>query len=76
MFWTIKLYLYLYFDDAVQHYLPLLGSFPDCVTPKTIKWYLMPPCLNLSNIRNVPRVKWNNPGKRAATSPTPWCCSY
>ena len=32
-------------------------------------WYL-------SNIRYVSRVKWSNPGKGEAPSPTPWCSSY
>ena len=36
----------------------------------------MTPCLTLSNIRYVSRVKWNNPGKGVAPSPTPWCSSY
>ena len=27
------------------------------------KLYLIPPCLTLSNIRSVSRVKWSNPGK-------------
>ena len=40
------------------------------------KWYLIPPCLNLSIIRYVSRVKWSNPGNGVAPSPTPWCCSY
>ena len=40
------------------------------------KRYLIPPCLTLSNIRYVSRVKWNNPGKRVAPSPKPWCRSY
>ncbi len=35
------------------------------------KWYLMPPCLTLSNIRYASRVKWSNPGKGVAPSPTP-----
>ena len=39
------------------------------------KWYLIPPCLTLSNIRDVSRVKWSNPGKGVAPSPTPWCSS-
>ena len=38
------------------------------------KWYLMPPCLTLSIIRHASRVKWSNPGKGEAPSPTP-CCS-
>ena len=33
-------------------------------------------CLTLSIIRYVSRVKWSNPGKGVATSPTPRCCSY
>ena len=40
------------------------------------KWYLIPPCLTLSNIRYVSRVKWSNPGKGEAPSPTPRCSSY
>ena len=38
-----------------------LGSIPGQV--RLLKWYLMPPCLTLSNIRYVSRVKWSNPGK-------------
>ena len=53
-----------------------LGSIPGRVIPKTQKWYLMPPCLTLSNIRYVSRVKWSNPGKGVAPSPTPCCSSY
>ena len=33
----------------------------------------MPPCLTLRNIRYGSRVKWSNPGKGVAPSPTPWC---
>ena len=40
------------------------------------KWYLMPPCLTLSIIRYVSRVKWSNPGKIVAPSPTSQCSSY
>ena len=36
----------------------------------------MPPCLTLSIIRYGSGVKWRNPGKGVAPSPTPWCCSY
>ena len=43
---------------------------------KLKKWYLIPPCLTLSIIRYVSRVKWSNPEKRAAPSPAPRCCSY
>ena len=40
------------------------------------KWYLIPPCLTLSIIRYVSRVKWSNPGKGVALSPTSQCSSY
>ena len=40
------------------------------------KWYLIPPCLTLSNIRYVSRVNWSNPGKAVACTPTPRCRSY
>ena len=36
----------------------------------------MPPWLTLSIIRYASRVKWVNPGKEVAPSPTPWCSSY
>ena len=38
-------------------------------------WYLIPPCLTLSIIRYISRVKWNNQGKGVAPSPTPRCSS-
>ena len=54
-----------------------LGSIPGRVIPKTFKkWYLIPPCLTLCNIRYVSRVKWSNPGKGVAPSPAPRCSSY
>ena len=40
------------------------------------KLYLMLSCLILSIIRYVSRVKWSNPGKGVAPSPTPRCSSY
>ena len=46
-----------------------LGSIPSCIIPKTLKWYLIPPCLTLSNIRYVSRVKRSNQGKGVASSP-------
>ena len=53
-----------------------LGSNPGRVIPKTQKWYLMLACSTLGIIRCVSRVKWSNPEKRVAPSPTPWCSSY
>ena len=53
------------------------GSIRGRIIPKTLKkWYLIPPCLTLSNITYVSRVKWSNPGKGVAPSPTPQCSSY
>ena len=43
---------------------------------RLLKWYLIPPCLTLSNIRYVSKVKWNNPEKGIAPSPTLRCSSY
>ena len=43
---------------------------------RLLKWYLIPPCLTLTNVRYISRVKWSNPGKRVAPSPTPQCSSY
>ena len=40
------------------------------------KWYLIPPCLTLSIIRYISRVKWSNPGEGVAPSSTPRCSSY
>ena len=40
------------------------------------KWYLIHPCLTLSIIRSGSRVKWSNPGKGVAPSPTPRFSSY
>ena len=53
-----------------------VGSIPDCVIPKILKWYLISPWLTLSNIRYVSRVKWSNQGKGVVYSPIPWCRSY
>ena len=43
---------------------------------RLLKWYLIPPCLTVSNIWCVSRVKWSNPGKGVAPSPIPRCSSY
>ena len=53
-----------------------LGSIPSWVIPKTQKWYLMPPCLTLSTIMYISRVKWGNLGKGVAPSCTPRYSSY
>ena len=43
---------------------------------RLLKWYLIPPCLTLSDIRYVSRVKWSDPRIGVASSPTPRCSSY
>ena len=43
---------------------------------RLLKWYSIPPCLTLRNIRYVSRVKRSNPGKGVAPCPTPRCSSY
>ena len=43
---------------------------------RLLKWYWLPHCLALCNIRYVSRVKWCNPGKKVAPSSTPQCSSY
>ena len=53
-----------------------LDSIPGRVIPKTLRWYLILPCLTLSNIRYVSRVKWSNPEKWIVSSSTPRCRSY
>ena len=40
------------------------------------KWYLIPPCLTLTIITYILRVRWSNPEKRLLHSPTPWYSSY
>ena len=40
------------------------------------KWYLILPCLTLSSISYWSRIKWSNPKKGVAPSPTLWCSSY
>ena len=55
-----------------------LGSIPGRVIPKTLKMVLDTSLLNtqIYNIRYVSRVKWSNPGKGVAPSPTHRCSSY
>ena len=47
------------------------GSIPGQVIPKTLKMVI-----DSSFIRYRTRVKWSNPGKRVAPSPSPQCSSY
>ena len=50
-----------------------LGSIPSRVIPKTQKMVLDASLLNTQHYGS--RVKWSNPGKGVAPSPTPWCSS-
>ena len=45
-------------------------------TKNSRKWYLMPPCLTLSNKRYGSKVKLINLGKGVAPSSTPRCSKY
>ena len=51
-----------------------MGSILGRVIQKTQKIVLDTSLLN--TIRYVSRLKWSNPGKGVAPSPTPWCSSY
>ena len=51
---------------------PRFSHSKDSKKKKKKKKYLIP----LSIIRNALRVKWSNPGKGVAPSPTPRCSSY
>ena len=53
------------------------GFIPRSIHTKDLKIrYLIPPCLTLSIIRYVSRVKGSNPEKGVAPSPTHRCSSY
>ena len=55
-----------------------LGSVPGRVIPKTQKMVLHASLLNTQyyKVRINGSVFHYHPGKRVASSPTPWCCSY
>ena len=54
-----------------------LGSIPGRVIPKTFKMVLDTSLLNSQQYKGkLSRVKWSNPGKEVAPSPTPRCSSY
>ena len=48
------------------------GSIPGHVIPKTLEMVLDTSLLNIQQYK----VKWSNPGKGVAPSPTPGCGSY
>ena len=51
-------------------------QFQVALYQRLLKWHLIPPCLTLSNIRYISRVKLSNPGKGVAPSPKRRCRSY
>ena len=53
-----------------------LGSISGRVIPKTQKMVLDATLLNTQHYKERIKVKWSNPGKGVAPSPTPWCSSY
>ena len=53
-----------------------LDSVSDHVIPKTLKWYLILPCLTLCSIMYVLREKWSNLEKGVAPYPTLRFSSY
>ena len=55
-----------------------LGSIQGRVIPKTLKMVLDTSLLNTQQykVRIKAKVKWSNPGKGVAPSPTPRCSSY
>ena len=55
---------------------PLTNTQQVASYQRLLKWYLIPPCFTISNIRYVSTVKWSNPGKGVAPSSTPRFCSY
>ena len=51
-----------------------LGSIPGRVIPKIQKMVLGASLLNTQHYKVW--IKWSNPEKGVAPSPTPWCSSY
>ena len=87
----IYIYLYILYFIRFLLIIIIIIHIYECVSPmvretwvqpqvvsyrRLEKWYSMPPCLTLSNIRYVSRVKLCNPEKGVASSPTPQSSSY
>ena len=54
-----------------------LGSIPGCIIPKNLKMLLDTSLLNTQQYKvHIKWVKWSNPGKGVASSPTHRCSSY
>ena len=75
LYLSIYLYIYIYiYISPIVRETCVQSQVTSCQRFKI--WYLIPPCLTLSDIRYVSRVKRSNPGKRLAPSPTPLCRNY
>ena len=75
----IYIYIYIYFYDQ----LVLWAETQETRVQSHVKsyqrlkkWYLLPPCLILSIIRYISRVKCCNTEKGVVPTPTPRCSSY
>ena len=80
-----KVYIYIYTYEKCIYIYRLIVKWVECSPmvretgvqsqvewyQRLEKWYLIPPCLTLSIIRYVSRVKWSNPRKGVAPSLTP-----
>ena len=72
--WPYVLYSFL---TRTVHYVREIGVKSHVESYQRLKkWYLIPPCLTLSIIRYVSRVKWIKSRKGVASYPTPRCSSY
>ena len=71
-FQSLYIYIYIYtglVGRVFTHSLRDCGLIPGRVKRKLKKRYIIPPCITLSFIRYVSRVKWSNPGNGVAPSP-------
>ena len=87
---VISIYIYIYIYTYIYRLTSPLANWVECspITQETRvqsqvksyqrlkKCYLISPCLTLSIIRYVSRVKWSNPRKGIAPFLTPWCRGY
>ena len=72
----IYIYIYIYMVECSPVVREIWVQSQVASYQRLLKWYLIPSCLTLSNIRYVSRVQWNNPGKGVAPSLAPHCSSY
>ena len=80
-FWTIKTCFFFFWliclvGRVFANGPEVLGSNPGRVIPKALKMVLDTSLLNTQQYKVRIKVKWSNPGKGVAPSPTLWCSSY